>query len=224
MIIFYRRCVKIMSSAPTKLTETPASQLVNGVARLWVDGVGAYLLCFDRQIQIGGAGGERETQAEISLLSNLSRYHARLIRSGEIWLLEPLGPVTVEDRPVVRQCLLNDGNRILLGSSVKLRFRLPSALTGTARLDFESSHRTNPSVDGIILLAGTCVLGPGLDSHITCRPECDRVLLTQRASGFWCQANGGVWVDGVTFGTEAPCQAGRVYSGQNWRFRLESCG
>jgi hypothetical protein len=211
--------------SPPLFTTTAISpcRTVSGVARLWLDGVGAFLLCFDNQVRIGGSGNERESRAEISLMSNLSRHHARLIRSGEVWLLEPLGPTAVDGRPVVKHRLLNDGNQIQLGSSVKLRFQLPSALTGTAQLNFESSHRPNPSIDGIILVAGTCIIGPGLDSHITSRPESDRVLLTQRSNGFWCQADGGVSVDGVASGTESPCEAGKVYSGQNWRFRLETC-
>jgi hypothetical protein len=212
-----------MSHAPSTSTAISPCRTVSGVARLWLDGVGAFLLCFDNQVRIGGLGNERESRAEISLMSNLSRHHARLIRSGEVWLLEPLGPTAVDGRPVVKHRLLNDGNQIQLGSSVKLRFQLPSALTGTARLNFESSHRPNPSLVGIILVAGTCIIGPGLDSHITSRPESERVLLTQRSTGFWCQADGGVSVDGVDFGTESPCEAGKVYSGQNWRFRLETC-
>ncbi|HEY4259537.1 MAG TPA: FHA domain-containing protein [Schlesneria sp.] len=211
-----------MSQLPTTSTAKYQSRGVGGVARMWLDGVGAFLVCFDNQVRIGGSTGAADVRPEISLMSNLSRHHVRLIRSGEVWLLEPLGPTAVDDRPVFKHCLLNDGNRLRLGLSVKLRFRLPSALTGTARIDFESPHRPNPSVDGIILLAGTCVLGPGLDSHITCRPESDRVMLTQRPSGFWCQASGGVWVDEIASGTEAPCETGKVYSGQNWRFRLES--
>lgn len=213
-----------MPHSPSTSTAIYQARTVSGVGRLWLDGVGAFLICFDNQVRIGGSAGPRESLAEISLMSNLSRHHARLIRSGEVWLLEPMGPTAVDGRPVIKHCLLNDGNRIQLGSSVRLRFQTPSALTGTARLHFESSHRPNPSVDGVILLAGTCVIGPGLESHIVCRPESDRVLLTHRASGFWCQAGGGVWVDGLASGTEAPCEAGKIYSGQNWQFRLESCG
>jgi len=189
---------------------------------MWLDGVGAFLICFDPQVRIGGSASERDSRSEIALMSNLSRHHVRLIRSGEVWLIEPLGPTFIDGRPIVKPSLLNDGNRLLLGASVRLKFRLPSSLTGTARIEFESSHRPNPSVDGVILLAETCLLGSGLDSHITTRDGSDRVLLTRRLNGLWCQASEGVSIDGEPGGTEVPCEMGKVYSGLNWRFRLES--
>jgi hypothetical protein len=210
-----------MSQAPATSTGRYQGRSVGGVARLWLDGVGAFLICFDQSVRIGGSGSDRDSKAEIALMSNLSRHHVRLIRSGEVWLIEALGPTFVDDRPVVKPRLLNDGNRLRLGATVGLKFRIPSTLTGTAKLEFDSPHRPNPTVDGIILLAETCVLGPGIDAHITTRSGSDRVLLTRRANGLWCQASEGVSVDGILSGTEAPCEAGRVYSGQNWRFRLE---
>lgn len=211
-----------MSPTSSMTTAKCLIRSVAGVSRLWLDGVGAFLLCFDNQVRIGGPVADGGASAEVSLMSNLSRFHAKLIRSGEVWLLESSGQTSIDGRPVAKPRLLNDENRIVLGSSVALRFRLPSPLTGTARLDFDSSHRTRPTVDGIILFAETCVLGTDLDSHIHCREGSDRVLLTRRATGLWCQASAGVFKDGVASGTEVLCEPGKVYSGQNWRFRLES--
>ncbi len=215
-----------MSHQPSTSTAPYVGHQVGGVYRLWVDGVGAFLLCLGTQVTIGGPSGSEGKTAEISLLSNLSRQHVRLIRSGEVWLLEPLGPVFVDSRPVVKHSLLNDGNCLQLGSSVILRFRSPSPLSGTARLDFESSHRTHPEVDGVILFAETCVIGSGLDAHIRNSsnrnsPNNDGVLLIRRPNGLWCKSAEPIQIDGVVSGREVPCEAEKVYTGQSWRFRME---
>ena len=210
-----------MTHTPSTSTAPHVGRQAGGVFRLWVDGVGAYLVCLDNQVRIGGAGRNSDDSAEISLLSNLSRHHARLIHSGEVWLLEPLGLSFVDAKPVTKHILLNDGNQLRLGSSVALRFRLPSPLSGTARLDFESDHRTQPAVDGVILIAETCVMGAGLDAHIPAPAGCERVLFIRRSTGLWCKASEAIQVDGTASGTEVPCEAGRVYAGPGWQFRLE---
>lgn len=210
-----------MPQVPTTSTAPYVGQQPGGVYRLWVDGVGAFLVCLSNHVTIGGPGNATEKGAEISLLSNLSRQHVRLIRSGEVWLLEPLGPVFVDARPVVKHLLLNDGNRLQLGSSVALSFRIPSSLSGTARLDFESSHRTQPAVDGVILFGETCVIGSEADSHIRCPVIDTRVVLVRRTNGLWCKSAEDIQMNGVASGTEVPCEPDKVYAGQNWRFRLE---
>lgn len=218
-----------MSHQPTTSTAPYSASQLGRVYRLWVDGVGAFLLCPGNQVVIGGPAGSDGKRAEVSLLSNLSRHHARLIRSGEVWLLEPLGPVFVDSRPVVKHFLLNDGNRLQLGSSVGLRFCLPSPLSGTARLDFVSSHRPQPEVDGVILFAETCVIGSGMDAHIRFAstdkvPQRDGAILIRRGGGIWCKSAEPIEVDGVAAGPEVPCEPGKVYGGQNWRFRMEVGG
>lgn len=210
-----------MTFTPTKMTAAYQGHQVGGIYRLWVDGVGAYLVCLDNQVRIGGPVPSGEAVAEISLLSNLSRYHARFIRSGEVWLLEPLGPISIGGRPVVRHQVLSDGEEIRLGSSVVLQFRVPHRLSGTARLEFISGHSTSPSVDGVILMAETCVLGPTSASHIVGSSGCGRMLLIRRSDGLWCKSEDGLIVDGDANGSESLCLVEKTYSGANWRFRCE---
>ncbi len=192
-----------------------------GTHRLWVDSVGAFLVCLGSQVRIGGPSRTAAESAEISLMSSLSRYHARILRSGEVWLLEPLGPTSINGQPVAKHRLLQDGDSIRLGESVELRFRLPSTLSGTARLDFESDHKTQPAVDGVILFAETCVMGSEADAHIAGPAGSDRVILIRRPTGLWCKAVAGIQVAGVDRGTEVACEAGQVYAGEGWCFRLE---
>ena len=53
---------------------------------LWIDGVGAYLLCLGRRVSIGGPAVD-DHPAEIPLLANLSRRHATFVRSGDVYVL-----------------------------------------------------------------------------------------------------------------------------------------
>lgn len=209
-------------SLPTTSTAPYVGRQVRGLFRLWLDGVGVYLLCLDHHLRIGGPTHQADERAEISLLSNLSRHHARLIRSGEVWLLEPLGPTAVNGNLIVRHTLLNDGNQVQLGSSVNLRIYIPSPLSGTARLELESGHQTQPAVDGVILFAETCVIGTSQDAHIVCIGEMEQVLLIRRPHGLWCKSTESIQVDGVDSGMEVMCEAGKVYGGVNWQFRLEA--
>jgi len=78
----------------------------------------------------------------LPILGDLSRRHARIRRDGEGYMIEALRDVRVDDRPVRNVGWLRDGSRIQLGDSVRLVFRRPHALSGTARLDFVSRHRT----------------------------------------------------------------------------------
>ncbi len=120
------------------------------------------------------------------------------MRDGEDYLLDPLGPVSVEGRAIVRPTRLVDGDEIALGSRVRLRFRQPHVLSQTARLDILSHHRTQPSADGILLLAETCLLGPTDENHLVCRHWPDQVILTRTSEGrFRFKAGKTVSVDGI---------------------------
>ncbi len=62
--------------------------------------------------------------------------------------------------PFQRTAPLWDGSLIELGEAVRLRFRRPHPLSATARLEFVSRHRTQPSTDAVLLMAESCILGP----------------------------------------------------------------
>ncbi len=68
------------------------------------------------------------------------------------------------------QALLRDGDVIRLGSTVELEFRQPSPVSATARLAIVSRHRLPLAVDGVLLMAETCIVArhPGRTS----RPPC----------------------------------------------------
>ena len=122
----------VLGSSPAA---EPATRLI-----LWIDRVGAYLLCLGDELTIGGPAAEGRA-ADLSLMANLSRRHATLRRSGERYVLLAHSPTLVAGRPVHELADLSDGHELQLGESVRLRFRLPSVMSGSARLEFLSDHR-----------------------------------------------------------------------------------
>jgi hypothetical protein len=160
---------------------------------LWVDGVGGFLVCLNDRVVIGQAAPGNPV--DVPILADLSRHHV-YIRREDRYLLEPLGEVWVEGRPVHGTTVLSEGDEIRLGSGVQLRFRQPHALSATASLELLSNHRTQPSADAILLMADSCVLGPKWQNHVVCRDWSNDVVLYRRDGGLYCRAMEGIEVDG----------------------------
>jgi hypothetical protein len=170
---------------------------------LWIDSVGGYLACLGDEVTLGQPDEAGTT--DIPILGDLSSRHARIRRDGEGYVIEALRDVRVDDRPVRDVGWLRDGSRIQLGESVRLVFRRPHALSGTARLDFVSRHRTQPSADAVLLMADTCILGPKRNCHVVCREWTREVILYRHELDFearkeaflCCRMAGQFAVDGV---------------------------
>ncbi len=187
---------------------------------LWIDGIGSFLVCLGERVTIGGPVQAGEA-ADVSLLANLSRKHAAVVRIGEGYLLEAYAPVRVAARNVDERSVLNDGYEIELGSSVRLRFRLPTVLSATATLSFLSDHRPTHSVDGVVLLDETCLLGPGNENHIRCLDWPETVLLYRRDGQFFCKSRGDLFVANRRLGENDPVVPGQVVTGNETCFRIE---
>lgn len=187
---------------------------------LWVDAVGGYWVCLSDEVTLGQHVGAGE--ADIPLLGDLSKRHAKIRRDGEGYLIEAIREVWVDGRSVSRIASLSDGNVIQLGHTVQLVFRRPHALSATVRLDFASSHRTQPSVDAILLMADSCVLGPQRHSHIVCRGWRDEVVLYRHDERLYCRAAAGMEIDGVrqTGGRGAITRNSRI-AGDSFSLSLE---
>ncbi len=80
---------------------------------------------------------------------------------------------------------------------MRLGFRRPHALSATARLDFLSHHRTEPTVDAVLLMADTCVLGPKPHSHVVCRDWPEEIILCRHEGGLYVLSRGAFEVDGT---------------------------
>jgi hypothetical protein len=186
---------------------------------LWVDAVGGYWVSLADEVVLGQptAGG-----ADVPILGDISARHARLRRDGEGYLLEPLRTVYVNGRRIERPAELGDGARIQLGEKVRLVFRQPHMLSATARLEFESGHRTQPSADAILLMADSCILGPSPNCHVQCRAWTNEVVLYRHHDDLYCRAAGLWQIDQQTCRHRGRVAAGSHVSGEGFSFSLEN--
>lgn len=186
---------------------------------LWVDAVGGYWVCLGDEIVLGQP--VRADQIDVPLLGDLSGRHARIRRDGEGYLIEAIRDVWLDGRPVVDFAPLADGSLIQLGGRVKLIFRRPHALSATARLDFASPHRTQPSSDAIVLMADTLILGPRPNSHVVCRKWREDVVLYRCENNLFCRGPGEMLIDGKTFRQKGPIDRNSRISGERFSLCLE---
>ncbi|QDT63355.1 hypothetical protein V22_05760 [Calycomorphotria hydatis] len=192
-------------------------------ALLWIDTVGVYLLCFEPMVTFGGppAGS-----AEVTIMANLSRRHFTITRNGDGYVLEPHGPVTVDNRELDGPVDLSTDRAISCGransSPVKLKFSQPTSLSNSARLNITSDHQTPRRVDGIVLFAETCLLGPGADNHIVCKGWDDSVVLFRRNDQIHVKSRSPLVINDEQLSRDRAYQFGEVVCGPEIRFRLEA--
>lgn len=188
---------------------------------LWLDAVGGYLVCLNDQIVIGRAG--HDSNADIPLMGDLSRNHATLLRDGEGYIVRAHRPTFVNNRPV-ESAPLRDGDVIRLGSTVELEFHQPSPVSATARLVIVSRHRLPLAVDGILLMAETCIIGGGRQAHIAAPELASPVVLYRQGNALWCKAGGNFEVDGRACAARAPLTLQSSVLGDGFSFSLEALG
>jgi hypothetical protein len=186
---------------------------------LWVDAVGGFWVCLGDEIVLGQPG--LPEQVDVPILGDLSARHARIRRDGEGYLIEAIREVYIDGRRVADFAPLADGNLVELGEKVKFTFCRPHALSATARLDFVSRHRTQPSTDAVILLADTCILGPKPSSHIVCRRWTDEVALYRHESHLFCRGPGEIEIDGKKHGQKGPIEQDSRITGERFSLSLE---
>ena len=187
---------------------------------LWIDAVGGYLVCLGDELFLGQPSSR--VAVDLPILADLSRHHATMSRDGGSYVFEPRHASQVDERPIQGPVVLSDGQVITLGESVRLRFRKPHVLSATARLDIESNHKTQPSADGVILLADSCVLGPKPHSHVPCREWQDDVVLFRQGDNLVCRASGPFQIDGVDVDGQGPIMPGSHVEGKAFSFTLEA--
>jgi hypothetical protein len=185
---------------------------------LWIDAVGGFWVCMKDEIMIGQpvAG-----QIDVPILGDISPKHARIHRDGEGYLVEAIRDVRVDGRAVRPVASLNDGCNIELGESVKLSFRRTHALSGTARLDFASRHRTQPSADAVLLMADTLILGPKRHCHVFCRNWTREVIIYRHDEELYCRTNGKLKIDGVLCQDRGKITHESHIAGEGFSLKLE---
>ncbi len=222
-----RRSIMISSffSSATKDVQATTDRYV-----AWIDGVGAWLILTGSSISLGRVNGNvsplvkassTEQEADVALVANLSRDHASIQRVDENYVLKPKSSVQIQGRPISHDTVLPDRCEMTLGDSVRLSFSIPTPLSATAKVTFESEHRPRTSVDGVILMAETCLLGPSASDHILCRNWSESVVLVQTPSGIVVKSKQDLQIGGRKAGATDVVSNGQVVSGDDFRFRLE---
>jgi hypothetical protein len=186
---------------------------------LWVDSVGGYLVCLDGQVVLGRAG--HDSHADVPLMGDLSRDHATIARDGEGYVLRAHHTTFLNGRKV-ETASLRDGDVIRLGANVELEFRQPSPVSSTARLAVLSRHRLPLAVDGILLMAETCIIGASPQAHVSAPGLADPVVLYRQGNALWCKAAGTFEVDGRPSAARAPLTLQSSVLGEGFSFSLES--
>jgi len=113
---------------------------------------------------------------------------------------------------------------IRLGSTVELEFRQPSPVSATARLAVVSRHRLPLAVDGVLLMAETCIVGNTPQAHIPAPKLAEPVVLYRQGPALWCKAAGGFEVDGRECAARAPLTLQSSVLGDGFSFSLEPLG
>ena len=162
----------------------------------WIDAVGGFLICLGDEIVLGqpSEGGD----VDVPILADVSRRHAIIRREGEAYVLTPLVKTMIDGKAVADPAVLRDKCVIKLGDAVELRFRKPHALSSTAVLEILTHHKTEPAVDGIVLMSESCIVGPQPHSHVRCRDWASDLVLFRRGADLMCRTQTPVEIDGQT--------------------------
>ncbi len=186
---------------------------------LWIDGVGGFSLVEKDEVIIGQA--IETSAADVCIVGDLSRQAGVLRRTDGDYLLQPLQQTQLNERSVDRAQLLHDRDIIQFGNRVKLRFAKPNPLSSTARLDLLSVNRFSPSVDAILLLADSCILGASAGSHVVCPHWTSELVLFKRASGWFIRSQDTVEVNGSPLAGQFPLESGLRVCGADFSLSIE---
>jgi hypothetical protein len=204
-----------MAPLDSTMNGSPSNKLV-----LWVDAVGGFLVCPGDKIVLGQA--LPQAGCDVAIQADISRRHATIYREGEGYLLTPASSTQVNGRVIDGVCSLTHGSVIQLGPLVRLRFDRPHPLSATARLTMLSHHRTQPAVDGVILMSDAIVLGPKLNSHIVARDWATEVVMYRSDADLIVRGGETFEIDGQEMHGQASIEPGNRIAGTDFSLTLES--
>lgn len=187
---------------------------------LWIDGVGTWQVCAGNRCQIG-APSQEIAPADICVMAQISRRHATFERIEENWFIRPHAATVISGVPISDRSLLRSGDEIVLADRVRLGFRIPNVLSGSAVIDFQSHHRPPRAVDGIILMSDSCLMGPRADHHICCPDWTEQIALFRQNGQLRCRSGMRLKFDGTQVSESGVLRDGTVVSGEELRFRVE---
>ncbi len=159
---------------------------------LLVDGGGSYLLLRNPQASVGRAACERPS--DIPILSDIAERHANINRVDDDYFFYSVKDADVGGRKVKQQ-LLRDSDRVVLGRKAKFTFRLPSKRSATAVLDLSDTTKMPQDVRRVVLFDRHATIGSGRTAHITCRHASPALVLFERKGGLWIRQQNDGHVD-----------------------------
>src|SRR5262245_50533087 len=189
--------------------------------KLWIDGVGGYLLCLSHRVTLGQA--VMETPVDIALIADVSRHHATIQRDPEGYFLEALRKVQVNGVQTDK-ALLRNADRITLGNSCQLQFWQPVPVSTSARLDMVSGHRFAEPVQAVLLMAETLVIGPETQSHVQVPDMTQPLILYRTKSGLAARWPGNLVISGKTYQERGPLDPGATLATEQITLALERIG
>jgi hypothetical protein len=215
------RAWKAIEPAPKGIAAGTDEPIPSRRFLLWIDGAGGYLVCLSPRVTIGQAAPD--AFVDVPVLADVARTHASVTRDAEGYLLEAVRSVQVNGQPTDR-ALLQPGDRITLGTGCQFQFRQPVPVSATARLDLVSSHRLPLTLDGVILMADTLVLGPGSQAHVTIADLEEPVILFRQKDSLAVRHGGTLIVDGESYRDRAVLGETSKVRGEDFAFAVETVG
>jgi hypothetical protein len=188
---------------------------------LWIDGIGGYLVCLGNHVTLGQA--TPDAYVDIPLFADVSRIHASLTRDTEGYVLEATRPLQVNNQ-IVDRALLQSGDRVTLGTSCQLQFRQPVPVSASARLDVVSGHRLPLTVDGVLLMADTLVLGPGSQVHVSMPDLEEPIILYRYKDGLGVRHARNISIDGRRYAERGLLGPKSTVTGDDFAFTIEPVG
>jgi hypothetical protein len=208
---------------------------------LWIDQAGCWLLLAGEEFRIGSPEQQPRASAltvktdtshgetysaqghgqDIAILADISRHHATIQKLDEHWLIHPHRNVVVNGKTLTNTATVHSDDELCLNGRVRLKFRIPNAVAGTALLEFMSVHRTPWNVNGIILMSDFCLIGSKTDHHIVCTEWSSPVILYRQNHEVCVRSEMPLEIDHQKCTNGSAVSGGQIVSGTDLRFRLE---
>ena len=215
------RAWKAVEPAPKASPKVMEEAVPSGRFLLWVDGVGGFLVCLGSRITIGQAAPD--AFVDVPLFADISRTHAAITRDADGYLLEAVRPLQVNGQPAEKS-LLQPGDRVTLGHGCQFQFRQPVPVSASARLDFVSGHRLPVTVNGVLMMADTLVLGSGSQVHVLVPDMQKPVVLYRTKDALGLRGVGTLIVDGQTMEDRAMLGPTSYVRGDDFALAVEPVG
>lgn len=193
---------------PINLRQTPG-------CRLWIDGVGCWLLWWAAELTIGNGSPVKAGRFRFRIMSDLHPQHGTWKRhEGANWFQPQAGVTRLNSHVIHCESPLRSGDVLRLGDSVLLNWSQPCPLSPSPVFTIGSSHRNCDHLDGVVLFDQTCLLGPSIHNHIQCRHWEERVVLFDHEGELW-------WRVDQPGRLPQPVHPGEILVPNNWRLRVE---